>query len=384
MRTNLFRIRQAQQGTPEIFAAKTLGFFFCCQAAFPGTDDIWGRGLPKLDKFGPRNRWRQLRMTLSIATCAQLTPIQSGRIAVILPCHNEATAIANVVKEFQAALPSATIYVIDNASTDTTSLVASEAGAAVIAEPLRGKGNAVRRAFAAIDADIYVMADGDGTYDAGPAVALIAALRNEHLDMVVGKRRHIDESAYRRGHQLGNRLFCSLLRVLFGSSLTDIFSGYRVFSRRFVKSFPALSTGFEIETEMSVHATSLRLSVKEIPCHYRPRMTGTGSKLRTYRDGIRILVSMTRLFRHHRPFIFFGMLAALCIVIALILFVPVLIAFLKTGLVMRMPTVILCTGLVLTAGLLMTTGLILDTTTKTQLEIRRLLYLNSNSESSPK
>jgi glycosyltransferase involved in cell wall biosynthesis len=323
------------------------------------------------------------RMTMSLATRTPLGGLQFGRVAVILPCHNEALAIGHVIEEFKAALPNAKIYVIDNASTDATSKVAAEAGAVVIVEPLRGKGNAVRRGFAAIDADIYVMADGDGTYDASLAPELIELLRQEHLDMAVGKRRHIVDDAYRRGHQFGNRLFCSLLNVMFGSNLTDIFSGYRVFSRRFVKSFPALSTGFEIETEMSVHATSLRLSVREVPCDYRPRMTGSASKLRTYRDGARILMSMIRLFRHHRPFIFFGTIAALCIAIALTLFIPVLIAFLKTGLVMRVPTVILCTGLVLTAGLLMTTGLILDTTTKTQLEIRRLLYLNSGTEQIP-
>jgi glycosyltransferase involved in cell wall biosynthesis len=322
-------------------------------------------------------------MTLSVDKHAARVAAKLGRIAVILPCHDEATSIAQVVKEFQTALPGAKIYVIDNASTDATAQVASEAGAIVIGEPLRGKGNAVRRAFAAIDSDIYLMADGDDPYDASTAPQLIEILRAEHLDMVVGSRRHIDDDAYRRGHQLGNQMFSSLLKLMFGSGLSDIFSGYRVFSRRFVKSFPALSTGFEIETEMSVHATSLRLSVKEVPCDYGSRMTGSASKLRTYRDGTRILMSMTRLFRHHRPLLFFGTLAAICIGIALILFAPVLIAFLKTGLVMRLPTVILCTGLVLTAGLLVTTGLILDTTTRTQLEIRRLLYLNSGLDVSP-
>jgi glycosyltransferase involved in cell wall biosynthesis len=322
-------------------------------------------------------------MAFSVEKHAARGAAKTGRIAVILPCHDEATSIAQVIKEFQTALPGAKIYVIDNASTDATAQVASEAGAIVIGEPLRGKGNAVRRAFAAIDSDIYLMADGDGTYDASTAPQLIEILRVEHLDMVVGSRRHIDDDAYRRGHQLGNQMFSSLLKLMFGSGLNDIFSGYRVFSRRFVKSFPALSTGFEIETEMSVHATSLRLSVKEVPCDYRSRMTGSASKLRTYRDGTRILMSMTRLFRHHRPLLFFGTLAAICIGIAIILFAPVLIAFLKTGLVMRLPTVILCTGLVLTAGLLVTTGLILDTTTRTQLEIRRLLYLNSGLDVSP-
>jgi glycosyltransferase involved in cell wall biosynthesis len=317
-------------------------------------------------------------MGLSAHPRAPLASPATGKIAIILPCHNEVAAIARVLNDFRAVLPNATIYVIDNASVDATSQVAAEAGAVVIAEPLRGKGNAVRRAFAAIDADVYVMADGDGTYDASQAPLMIDILREEHLDMVVGKRRHSADGAYRRGHQLGNRIFSALLKFLFGSSLTDIFSGYRVFSRRFVKSFPALSTGFEIETEMSVHATSLRLSVKEVPCDYRSRSSGSESKLRTYRDGARILMSMTRLFRHHRPLIFFGALATLCVAIALILFFPILIVYLKTGLVMRIPTVILCTGLILTAGLLLTSGLILDTTTKTQLEIRRLLYLNSD------
>jgi len=318
---------------------------------------------------------------MTSSTTATRAPISNEdleQIAVVLPCHNEALAIGRVVKEFRAVLPSAKIYVIDNASTDETSTVASKSGATVIAELRRGKGNAVRRAFAAIDADIYVMADGDGTYDATQAPLHVRMLSEEHLDMIVGERRHLEDSAYRRGHQLGNQMFSSLLKLLFGSNLTDIFSGYRVFSRRFVKSFPALSTGFEIETEISVHATSLLLSVKEVQCDYRPRETGSASKLRTYRDGGRILLSMVRLFRHHRPLIFFGILAALYVGGSFALFVPVLIEYLNTGLVTRMPTVILCTGLVLTAGLLLTSGLVLDTTTRTQLEIRRLIYLNTD------
>lgn len=309
---------------------------------------------------------------------AQQTKIElAPRTAVILPCLNEAAAIAGVIAGFQHALPDAHIYVIDNASTDRTAEVARKAGATVIAEPVRGKGNAVRRAFAAIEADVYIIADGDGTYDAGRARELIATLEAEHLDMVVGARRKTAEEAYRAGHEIGNWAFNRALKASFGSSFRDIFSGYRVLSRRFVKSFPAMSDGFEIETEMSVHAILLRMPVREIDCDYGARPTGSASKLKTVRDGLRILGTLFNLVRLHRPLVFFAVLAGLLLGASLALFVPILLTFLETGLVPRFPTLIV-SGVIGLAGLLAAfCGLILDASARTQVEIRRLLYLNA-------
>ncbi len=298
-------------------------------------------------------------------------------IAVILPCLNEAAAIASVIAAFRASLPAAQMFVIDNASTDATASVARAAGASVLTERARGKGNAVRRAFTAIDADIYVIADGDGTYDASQAPALVDLLRNERLDMVVAVRRKTALDAYRPGHELGNRIFNRVLKTLFDSEFKDIFSGYRVLSNRYVKSFPALSDGFEIETEMAVHAVLLRMPVAEVDCDYRGRVAGTVSKLNKYRDGLRIARKIAHFLRLHRPRVFFAVLAGVLFGASASLFYPVFIEYLRTGLVPRFPTLIISVGLAV-AGLLMAgCGVILDSTARMQLEIRRLLYLNA-------
>ena len=299
------------------------------------------------------------------------------RVAVILPCLNEAAAIAGVIAAFRAALPAATIVVIDNASTDGTEAVARAAGAEVLLERERGKGNAVRRAFAAVDADVYLMADGDGTYDARQAPRLVDLLWRERLDMVVGSRRKTTEAAYRAGHEIGNRVFTRVLKSLFGSIFNDIFSGYRALSNRYVKSFPALSDGFEIETEMTVHAIMLRMPVAEVDCDYRGRAAGSVSKLNKYRDGYRIARTIWHFLRQHRPLLFFGAWSGLLLGVSAGLFYPVLFEFLRTGLVPRLPTLVVSVGIAVVAMLLAMCGVILDTTIRTQLEIRRLLYLNA-------
>lgn len=297
------------------------------------------------------------------------------RIAVILPCYNEEAAIAQTVAGFRAALPDASIYVYDNNSADRTVAVAREAGAVVRTERMQGKGNVVRRMFADVDADIYVMADGDATYDAAAAPAMIAKMRDEGLDMVVGTRVHEAADAYRRGHVLGNRAMTGLLAQLFGRSFTDIFSGYRVFSRRFVKSFPVLSAGFEIETEISVHALELKMPVGEVETRYLARPEGSASKLSTYRDGARIARTILTLYRIEKPMLFFGWIALALAVLAVVLAVPLVMTYLETGLVPRFPTAILATGLVILAALSSFAGLILDTVVRGRREVRRLAYL---------
>ena len=301
--------------------------------------------------------------------------MDSLRIAVILPCYNEEAAIAETVAGFQAALPSATIYVYDNNSRDRTVEIARSAGAIVRTERQQGKGHVVRRMFADVDADVYIMADGDLTYDSKAAPEMVRMLVAEQLDMVVGTRQHEVAEAYRGGHVIGNRLFTGLLSRLFGRSFTDIFSGYRVFSRRFVKSFPALSQGFEIETEISVHALELRMPVGELATAYGARPEGSASKLSTYRDGWRILTTIGTLYRIERPVLFYGTIAALLTIAAIILAVPLLITYLDTGLVPRFPTAILATGMVIVAVLSFLAGLILDTVTRGRREMRRLAYL---------
>ncbi len=300
------------------------------------------------------------------------------RIAVILPCLNEADVIASVVADFRTHLPHAAIHVVDNASTDQTASAAGAAGATIIHEAARGKGHAVRRSFAAVDADVYVISDGDGTYDASRAPEFIQLLTRERLDMVIGARRKTGDLAFRPGHEFGNRIFNRLLTTFFGSAFRDIFSGYRVLSRRFVKSFPAMSDGFEIETEMSVHAILLRMPTKEIDANYISRQQGSSSKLRTYRDGLRILRTMFSLLRLHRPLLFFTALAGLMFALALGLFVPVFLEYLNSGQVPRLPTLIVSTALGVSALLAVACGLILDANSRMQIEIRRLLYLNSN------
>ena len=300
---------------------------------------------------------------------------QQPRIAVLLPCFNEEAAIAATVEGFRQALPGATIYVYDNKSRDRTREVAAAAGAIVRTETQQGKGCVVRRMFADVEADVYLMADGDLTYDPASAPEMVRLILSEQLDMVVGTRKHEAVEAYRGGHVLGNRLFTRLLAGLFGRSFTDIFSGYRSFSRRFVKSFPVLSQGFEIETEMSVHALELRMPVGEIETIYLARPEGSHSKLSTFRDGWRILNAILTLYRTERPVLFFGGIAALLVLAAVILAMPLVLTYVETGLVPRFPTAILVTGMIIVAVLAFFAGLILDTVTRGRREMRRLAYL---------
>ena len=298
------------------------------------------------------------------------------RIAVLLPCYNEEATIAATVAGFREALPDAAIYVYDNNSGDRTREIAAKSGAIVRSERQQGKGHVVRRMFADVEADVYVMADGDLTYDPASAPELASLLLADQLDMGVGTRRHAAAAAYRGGHVLGNRLFTGLLAGLFGRSFNDIFSGYRVFSRRFVKSFPVLSSGFEIETEMSVHALELRMPVGEVETRYLARPEGSESKLSTYGDGWRILKTIATLYRVERPTLFYGGIGALLLLAALILSIPLVTTYLETGLVPRVPTAILVTGMSIVAVLCFFAGLILDTVTRGRRETRRLAYLS--------
>ncbi len=302
--------------------------------------------------------------------------MKAPRIAVLLPCYNEEAAIAQTVAGFAAALPDAVIYVYDNNSSDRTVEVARGAGAVARTERMQGKGHVVRRMFADVDADIYVMADGDATYEAAAAMRMIDILVDEHLDMVVGARQSEIEAAYRRGHRFGNAMLTNMLAWTFGRSFTDILSGYRVFSRRFVKSFPVLSAGFEIETEISVHALELRMPTAEVMTVYAARPEGSESKLSTYRDGWRILWTIAMLFRFERPLLFFGGVATALALLAIGLAVPLIITYAQTGLVPRLPTAILVTGLIILAALNMFSGLILDTVVRGRREVRRLAYLS--------
>lgn len=296
-------------------------------------------------------------------------------IAVIIPCFNEALTITQVVHDFRNALPGARITVFDNNSTDGTAAAARAAGAEVFFEPRRGKGNVVRRMFADIDADVYVMADGDGTYDAAAASDLVSLVINDQVDMAVGTRANVTQDAHRAGHAFGNKLFNQMFARLFGHAFADIFSGYRAFSRRFVKSFPALSSGFEIETELSVHACQMRLPVAEIETAYSKRPAGSHSKLRSVRDGVRILHAFVFLLKETRPILFFGMLAGAVSLGAGILAFPLVGTFMTTGLVPRLPTAILCMGLMVVSSLLAVCGIFLDSLTRARVEQKRILYL---------
>jgi glycosyltransferase involved in cell wall biosynthesis len=301
--------------------------------------------------------------------------VSEPEIAVLVPCFNESAAIAKVVADFRAALPRATVYVYDNNSTDDTSAIAASAGAEVRRETRRGKGNVMRRMFQDIEADVYVMVDGDDTYDAAVAPSLVERLVADNLDMVVGKRVETHQAAYRAGHRLGNRVLTGLVRWLFGARIDDMLSGYRVFSRRFVKSFPSFSREFEIETELTVHAMQLRMPVAEIATNYKERPPGSTSKLRTFRDGWRILLAIVNLMRNERPLMFFSLIGFVLAVIALVLGIPVVLAYLATGEFRRFPTAILCSGLGVIAVMSAATGLILDLVAHVRREARRLVYL---------
>ena len=308
------------------------------------------------------------------ATSAATSP----RIAVLLPCYNEAAAIAQTVAGFRRALPDATIYVYDNNSRDDTVRVAREAGAIVRTERTQGKGNVVRRMFADVEADVYVLSDGDATYDADAAPKMIERLLTEQLDMVVGTRESDATEAYRRGHRFGNRMLTGCVTWIFGQTFSDILSGYRVFSNRFVKSFPALSEGFEIETEISVHALELKMPVAEVPTAYAARPEGSESKLSTYRDGFRILGLILNLYRIEKPVAFFGLVSIFFMALAVGLSIDLFLTYLQTGLVPRIPTAILSTGLALLGILSLSCGLILDTVTRGRREVKRLAYLSQH------
>jgi glycosyltransferase involved in cell wall biosynthesis len=298
------------------------------------------------------------------------------QIAVLIPCLNEEVAIPKVIADFRRHLPDALIFVYDNGSTDCTSEVAAAAGAIVRREPLKGKGNVVRRMFADIEADIYVLVDGDDTYDAASAPALIQRLIGDSLDMVNGAREEKSEAAYRRGHRFGNRLLTGMVAYFFGERMSDMLSGYRIMSRRFVKSFPALSSGFETETELTVHALELRLPIAEVMTPYRERPPASSSKLRTIPDGIRIMRLIVRLVREERPLEFFSAVAALLAIASVVLAIPVVGDYLRTGLVPRLPTAVLSTGLMLVSFLSFACGLILSTVTRGRMETTRLQYLS--------
>lgn len=296
-------------------------------------------------------------------------------IAVLVPCYNEEAAIERVVREFRAALPEAAIYVYDNNSKDRTLEVARAAGAEVRVERRQGKGNVVRRMFADIEADAYVLVDGDATYHAPSARAMVQCLFDENLDMVVGCRVHTQQEAYRAGHQFGNAMLTGFVARLFGRTFSDILSGYRVFSRRFVKSFPALAVGFETETELTVHALELRMPVMEIETPYGARPEGSVSKLSTYRDGFRILRLILQLYKHERPLAYFSIVAGVLALLSVGLGLPLVFEWLRTGLVPRFPTAILATGIMVMAFLSLTVGLILETVTRGRQELKRLIYL---------
>ena len=297
------------------------------------------------------------------------------RLAVLVPCFNEEAAIASVVASFRNALPAAEIYVYDNTSKDRTVAIAREAGAIVRSERRQGKGHVVRRMFADVDADVYVLVDGDATYDAPSAPRMIEKLVSERLDMVVGLRVDQEQAAWRPGHRIGNRMLTGFLSEVFGQAFTDILSGYRVFSRRFVKSFPVLSDGFEIETELTVHALELSMPVAEIETPYYARPKGSFSKLNTWRDGFRILGTILKLYRSEKPLRFFSVIGIFLALVSIGLAIPILVTYLEQGIVPRLPTAVLSTGLMIVAVLSVSSGLVLDTVTRGRREMKLLSYL---------
>lgn len=313
----------------------------------------------------------QLLTPLRDLATAPATP----RIAVLIPCYNEEVAIPRVVAAFRAALPDATVYVYDNNSKDGTVAAARAAGAVVRTETLQGKGNVVRRMFADIEADVYLLVDGDDTYDAAAAPEMVRLLVDRQLDMVNGARVTEIEAAYRRGHRFGNAMLTGIVAWIFGNRISDMLSGYRAFSRRFVKSFPALSAGFETETEFTVHALELKMPVGEVKTSYKDRPAGSASKLRTYSDGLRILRTIVILVKEERPLQFFSIAGAVLLALGLLIATPVVVDFMRTGLVPRLPTAVLATGIVLLSFLSFMCGLILDSVSRGRKEFKRIAYL---------
>jgi len=311
----------------------------------------------------------------SISAATKSRGFTRYKVAVLVPCYNEAVAVAKVVKDFRAALPGATVFVYDNNSTDNTAAAARAAGAKVFREKHQGKGFVVRRMFTDVEADIYVLVDGDATYHAPSAPGMIERLLNDRLDMVVANRVDRDEAAYRTGHRTGNRLLTSFVAYVFGSNINDMLSGYRVFSRRFVKSFPVLSGGFEIETELTIHALELSLPVVEIDTPYYSRPIGSASKLNTWGDGFRILRTIVNIYRAERPLMFFSAIGLMLAIASIGFAAPIFVTYTETGLVPRLPTAILSTGLMMLAALSSAVGLVLDTVTRGRLETKLLAYL---------
>ena len=303
------------------------------------------------------------------------TTVKIPSVAVLIPCYNEEKTIFNVVTKFKEVLPKASIYVYDNCSTDNTFSEAEKAGAIVVKSHKKGKGNVVRKMFSDVNADIYLMVDGDDTYSAKDAVSMLDLIRNEQMDMVIGARKEVSQNAYRNGHKFGNKLFNWILKLLFNSEFQDIFSGYRAFSRRFVKTFPVTSNGFDIETELSIHALTLSLPCAEIESNYYERPQDSHSKLNTFKDGFKILWSIIRLLRENRPLMFFGTISLLLFMLSLGLAYPILMTFLETGLVPRIPTAILSTGIMMCSFLSLTCGLILNSLSQARIEIKKLHYL---------
>ncbi len=301
-----------------------------------------------------------------------------ARVAVLIPCHNEAAAIAQVVSDFRSALPHAQIYVYDNNSSDDTMARAEQAGAIVRSESHQGKGHVVRRMFADVQADCYLLVDGDATYHAASAPDMIRLMQQQQLDLVNGRRVSTEAEAYRAGHVFGNKLFSSLIGHLFGHDIQDVLSGYKVMSRRFVKSFPVRSGGFEVETELAVHAMSLGVALREVDTPYHARPAGSQSKLRAIPDGLRILRVIASLFKEERPRLFFGAAAGILAALSILLALPLLGEYLRSGLVPRLPTAVLCTGIMISALLSGAIGVILDSVKRGQREIKRLLYLQLN------
>lgn len=303
---------------------------------------------------------------------------RNQRIALLVPCYNEDKAIQSVIRDFQMVMPELDIYVFDNNSTDRTAEIARAEGVQVISVDLRGKGNVVRRMFADVDADLYVMVDGDATYDAKSLPELVDKLLDEHLDMVVGCRKVTLDgagAAYRHGHQWGNKMLTQSVVNIFGGNFTDMLSGYRVFTRRFAKSFPALAHGFETETELTVHALELRMPYGEVLTPYGARPDGSESKLSTYRDGWRILKTVGKLYISERPLAFFGICAALLAILSVLLSIPIVEVYLHEGIVPRLPTAVLSASMMISALLSFCCGLILDTVTRGRHEMKRLAYL---------